>query len=231
MSRTFLIVRCLAVVLLVLPLAHCRPKSVEDQVAALPELPPEIAATLDPDTMGTKIVSGVGPPETATAALLVPCCSSTETRKLKVRFRHTKCGPPGDFLVTAFGELVLTQDRPGTPKPTLHRLTELRGQQLARVNICFTSDGPWNAVLTENRGCKSPAPIRDLTISAFGDAIHFRWGGPQSPPANVQVVACRAESFNRFLCPGALSTCDCLSESCQVGADCPCPLELPGPTS
>ncbi|MGH9361148.1 MAG: hypothetical protein ACRD2T_04470 [Thermoanaerobaculia bacterium] len=229
MSRMFLVVRCLAVVLLVLVLAHCRPKSIEDQVAALPELPPEIAATLDPDTMATKVVSGVGPPETATGAILVPCCSSTETRQLKVRFRYTKCGPLADLFDLEF--VVLTQGRAGSAKPEMHKLTEFRGRTLPFPHLCRSSDGPWNAILTEKRGCANPTPSRSLAISAFGDVISFTWGGPQSPPANVQVVACRKESFIRLLCPGSISTCDCSSSSCSAGQDCPCPLELPGPPS
>jgi len=228
MSKTFLVVRCLAVVLLVLLLAHCQPKSAEDQVAALPELSSEIAATLDAETLATRVVPGSDPPETTTGPILVPCCSSTETRQLKVRFRYTKCGPLAD--VVDLEGLVLTQDRARSAKPQMHRLTEFRGRQLAFPHLCRSSDGPWDAFLTEKRGCANPTPVRSLGISAFGDAILFTWGGPQSPPANVQVVACRQESFLRLPC-GSLGTCECLSSSCSDGQECPCPLELPGPPS
>lgn len=226
MSKTFLVVRCLAVVPMVLLLAHCQPKSAEDQVAALPELPPEIAATLDPDTMGTRIVSEPPPPE-PTGPVLLPCCSITETRQLKVRFRYTKCGPPLELFDPEGA--VLTQDRARSAKPEMHRLTAFQGRQLEFRHLCRSSDGPWNAILMEKRGCTNPTPNRTLAISAFGDVILRTWGGPQNPPADVQVVACREESDIRAPC--GISGCDCQSSSCSDGQECPCALELPGPPS
>ncbi|HEX5759338.1 MAG TPA: hypothetical protein VF121_09100 [Thermoanaerobaculia bacterium] len=213
-----------AVPFLLLFLAHCRPESVEDRVAKLPELPPEIAATLDPERLATKVASGAEPPETPPKALLLPCCSSKETRRLKVRFRYTKCSLPAHFF-----DLVLTQDGSGSARPQMHKLTELRGRNLALTHFCRSSDGPWDAVLTETRACSPPAPSRTLVISAFGDAVLFAWGGPQSPPANVQVVACREESDIRSPC--GISGCTCSSTTCAAGQECPCSLELPGPSS
>ena len=224
MSTRFLRARRLAAVPMLLILSGCQPKSPEDRVAALPELPPEIAATLDPETMATRIVSQRGRPETAPLVVPIPCCTLSETRRLTVRFRYTKCTRPlGDFDP----EGVLTQDRPAGAEPALHRLTELRGRKLSPIQICFTRSGPWNAVFNELRACSPPVPNRTLTISALGDAVHFEWGGPQPAPANVQVLTCRTEGIVRDLCPGASLECICRNAPCTAPADCSCPLALP----
>lgn len=227
MKTRFLLARFLAAVPLLLFLSGCQPKSLEERVASLPELPAEIADTLDAETLATKTVAETKPPETTPALIAAgPCCSISETRRLKVRFPFTKCGSPFDLF--DLGGLVLTQgDRPaGAKPPELHRLTELRGRRLARLNLCVSSQGPWNAVLKENRACSPFTPVRTLTISALGDIIVFTWSGFQSPPANVQVVSCRTEGIIRTFC-GELSTCDCSSAPCTVEAECQCPLQLP----
>ncbi len=201
-------------------LVHCRPKSVEDQVAALPELPPELAATLDPKTLATKVVS-VSTPETPTGEILAPCCSTTETRSLQVRFRYIKCGPLDHVVDLEDG--VLSQERRGSAKPQLYRLTRLPGLEIP-LAFCRSSDGPWNAILTEYRGCNSPAS-RTLIIAAFGDAKAFTWVGTQTPPANVAVLACRRESTVESPCGG--SSCQCSTTTCPADDPCECPLELP----
>lgn len=206
--------RRLAAIPLVLVLAHCQPRSVEDQVAALPELPAEIAATLDPNTLATKVVSGIGPQET-TGEVLEPCCSNTETRRLEVRFRYIKCSAL-DHVVD-LGQLVLSQE------PELHKLTQLQGREVP-LALCRSSNGPWNAILTEQRGCNSPA-IRNLIIAAFDDTVVFTWVGAQSPPANVQVLACRKVSVMGSRC--GLEGCQCPSMACPDSDPCTCPLELP----
>jgi len=231
MKTRFLFARRLAAIPLFLFLSGCQPKSIEERVASLPELPPAIADTLDPETLATKTVSELRPSDKVPAPVAAgPCCSISETRRLKVMFPYTKCGAPFDFF--DLGELVLSQDRPaGAKPPELHRLTTFRGRQLTRVNLCFSSQGPWNAVFKENRACSPFTPVRTLTISAFGDAIPFTWSGFQSPPANVQVVGCRTEGILRGFCPNALSTCECPSAPCTVEASCQCPLQLPSGAS
>ena len=216
----------LAAVPLALFLAHCRPKSVEDRIAALPELPAEIADTLDPETLATRIVANPSLPATATApaAAPIPCCTVSEKRHLTVRFRYTKCtAPVGDFDP----EGVLTEGGLGGARPTLHRLTELRGRTLSPVRFCFTRSGPWNAVFTELRACSPATPHRTLAIAALGDVVHYEWAGLQPAPANVLVLSCRTEGIERSLCPGASLDCKCLSAPCTAPAACSCPLELP----
>ena len=228
MSKTFLVARRLAVVPLVLVLVHCRPKSVEDQVAALPELPPDLAATLDPKTLATKVVAGPVGPVTRTGESLAPCCSSSETRSLKVRFRYIKCGPP-DHLFD-LDQAVLSQERRGSGEPAkpagpeLYKLSRLPGLQIP-LHFCRVSDGPWNAILTASDGCNTQ-PIRTLFIAAFGDIVSFTWVGTASPPANVQVLACRQDSFTQAPC-GDQQGCDCSSSTCPPDQPCPCALELP----
>jgi hypothetical protein len=216
--------RLAAVPLLLLLLVSCRKESAEEWVAKLPELPPEIAATLNPETLATRVVRQIEPPEAPPKALLAPCCSSTEVRRLKVRFRYTKCVLPAHFF-----DLVLTLDGSGSVKPQMHKLSGLRGRRLTLTRFCQTSDGPWDAVLTETRACSPVTPRRTLVISALGDAVHFEWGGSQNPPANIQVLECREESDIRSPC--GISGCDCPSTTCSAGQQCPCPLELPGPAS
>ena len=80
-------------------------------VESLPDLPPEIAATLDPATMATKTVFPIPAPLEASAATSAPCCSITNRKSLKVNFPHTKCGPLKDFIVGNIGDRVLYRSK------------------------------------------------------------------------------------------------------------------------
>ncbi|HEX2460887.1 MAG TPA: hypothetical protein VHJ58_12140, partial [Vicinamibacterales bacterium] len=94
--------RCLiAVVPFLALLSSCRQPSVEERVERLPDLPPETAATLDSTTLATKTALQFSEPQklpATTPAAAAPCCSSNETRSLRVNFPYTKCGPFPDLV-------------------------------------------------------------------------------------------------------------------------------------
>lgn len=232
MSQTRLVASRSAFLSVVLLFAACQPKSLEERVSVLPELPAELVETLDPVSLTTRApVLDFTAPEWVVDAALCGCCSLEEIRRLQVTFPYTKCGSPADILAVDLSDFVATQRRRGGGAPDAgpgqYKLTALHGEALARPNICFSSNGPWDALLRLSRGCSPCTPFFSLTFSAFGDAVHFAWTGPQSPPANVQVVQCN--SLGKFAAPcNGLSDCECQSSPCQQPAGCPCPLELPG---
>jgi hypothetical protein len=214
--------------LFLLFLSGCRPRNVDEYVAELPELPPDVAATLDANTLTTPTGTEFKSPEPLPVPpVAAPCCSSSETRRLKVNFPYTKCGSPGDIFGAQFdlASAALKRSDSSDAKPKLYKLAEFRGKTLPRINICISSQGPWDAVLTETRACSPYTPVYSLTFSAFGDAVVFNWTGSQSPPANVQVVSCRTLGTIRTPC--GISSCTCTSEPCTVDASCQCSLELP----
>ena len=92
--------------------------------------------------------------------------------------------------------------------------------------VCFTSDGPWNATLTETRHCVGYTPQDSLIINAFGDVLSFVWnGGPPNHPPAVQLVSCREVGVVRFPC-GGISDCTCAFDPpCPADQPCDCGLE------
>jgi hypothetical protein len=158
------------------------------------------------------------------APAVAPCCASTETRRLRVEYAYTKCGPPGDLFGFDLTQAVLARPDRGGDGPRLHRLTELAGARLQRINLCASSSGPWDAVLIENRACSPYTPTYSLVITAFGDAVAFNWTGA-NPPTNVQIVVCQTLGTTRTPC--GISSCECLSSPCEVEAACQCGLDWP----
>ena len=192
-------------------------------VESLPDLPPEIAATLDPATMATKIVSPIPPPQEASVVTSAPCCSTTDRKSLKVNFPHTKCGPLRDFIVGNIGDRVLFRSKQDTPQ--VYKLKAIAGKTLLQTHVCITSQGPWNATLEETRSCTNYSPRQTLIISAHDELISFVWnGGVEGHPPEVQLVTCREVGTVSFAC-GGLSTCECNSSSCPASAPCPCNLQ------
>ena len=225
MRRTRLRPCLIAVVPFLALLSSCRQPRVEERVERLPDLPPEIAATLDSTTLTTKTALQFSEPQklpATTPAAAAPCCSSNETRSLKVNFPYTKCAFP-DLISVDLRDFLLSQGDSGgaggeTPK--MYKLREIQGRALSRLHFCTSSNGPWDATLTEVRACSPYTPVRTLVISAFGDAVVFNWSGSQPPPSNVQIVSCQTLGTTRTPC--GISNCQCVSSSCQPPSNCDC---------
>jgi hypothetical protein len=204
--------------------AACEKPSVGDYVESLPDLPPEIAATLDPATMATKAAYPVPAPEKASGVALAPCCSSTDQKSLQMNFPHTKCGSLRDFIVAPIRD-VAALFRSNQPTAKVYKLKKLGAKTLLDTYICMTSQGPWNASLAETRACQNYAPRQMLTISAHDELVQFVWnGGVENHPANVQLVSCREVGTVRLSC-GGLSSCECVSSSCPASEACQCNLQ------
>jgi hypothetical protein len=224
--------RCLVFVVPFLALlSSCRQPSVEQRVERLPDLPQELAATLDSTALSTKTVVQFSEPQKlpeTTPAAAAPCCSSNETRSLKVNFPYTKCGPFPDLISVDLRDLVLYQGDSGGgggDAPKMYKLREIQGRALPRLHICVSGNGPWDAMLTENRACSPYTPVYTLAISAFGDAVVFNWSGSQTPPSNVQIVSCNTLGVVRTPC--GISNCQCVSSSCQPPSNCDCGTQWP----
>jgi hypothetical protein len=214
----------IAVVPLLALLWTCRQPSIEERVERLPDLPPDFAGTLDSATLATRTALQFSDPQKlpATTPAAAPCCSSNETRSLKVTFPYTKCGPFPDLISVDFHDLVLSQgeSRGGGDTPRVYKLREIQGRTLPRLHICMSGNGPWDATLTEVRACSPYTPVYTLVISAFGDAVVFNWSGSQSPPPNVQILSCNTLGVTRTPC--GISSCECLSSTCQPPSNCDC---------
>jgi len=201
----------MAYIVCLLLLGSCRQKSAANDVDRLPDLPQDLVATLDPKTMATRIPVSNPEPVRQPGAVLAPCCASTDTMTLKVNFSYTKCGPLRDFIVAPF-----------EPAVKAFKLRSFNGTILNQ-QVCFTSQGPWNAKFIEERHCNGFTPQDTLLISAFGDLVSFVWsGGTPNHPQSVQLVSCREVGTTRFNC--GISTCDCQSSSCPPSQPCDCGL-------
>jgi hypothetical protein len=219
--------------LAVLLSSGCRQRNLETFVATLPELPQDIAATLDPRTSATRLPALQPPPEKPARVVLAACCGSTDTKTLKVNFTYTKCGPLRDFILVPLGDLVSVEARTvgGPGKGTaadgtrVFRKGELNRGSVLDTIVCITSSGPWNATLIEERYCNGYSPRDTLLINAWGDALSFVWnGGPSNHPTNVGLVSCREVGLVRYRC-GGLSTCPCDSAPCPADQPCDCGLQ------
>lgn len=219
------------IVLSLLVLSNCRRSGIEDYVARLPDLPQDIAATLDPKTMATKISTTYLPPEKELVAH-APCCGSTNTSYLKVNFTYTQCGPLRDFIVAPVGAFLLSADsgqrgggQPAVPHFKVYKRRRVGIKTAFDQIVCMTSRGPWNATLVENRHCGDYTPQHTLTINAYGDVVSRTWnGGVENHPADVQLVSCRQIATTRISC-GGLSGCQCPSSFCPTDQSCDCNLE------
>jgi len=219
--------------LFLLLFGNCRHPGIEAFVAKLPELPKDLDATLDPKTLATKVSTSYPPPEKATAAPRAPCCGSTDRKTLKVNFRYTKCGPLRDFIVAPIGDLLLLdsgqggrgEQSPGPRRFQVYRRGEMNRKTIWDTTVCVSSEGPWDATLTEERHCIGYTPQDTLVINAFGDVVTFVWnGGPPNHPPSVQLVSCREVGVISFPC-GGISDCNCVSSPCPADQPCPCGLE------
>ena len=214
-----------ATVVCLIALTACRQERQTNAVDRLPELPQDLAATLDPKTNATKI-SVTNPDPGKPGVALAPCCSSSETKKLKVKFAYTKCGPLRDFILAPFTDLVFASA--GQPVPVSSggpavRAFKFRSSVLDQW-ICVTSEGPWDATFIEDRHCAGYTPQDTLIVTAFGSPVTFYWsGGPANHPQSVQLVSCRDVGTTRFNC--GISNCQCISSSCPPTQPCDCTLQ------
>lgn len=161
-----------------------------------------------------------------------PCCDITDTKQLRVTFPHTACRPFREFVVAPRADQVVIESaRPAGPGRLPGPVAAgVSGQSRRRTVwdriFCHTSNGPWDATLVERRACIGFAPVHTLTIQAHGEPVQFIWqGGIGNHPPEVGLVSCRQVSNTQSLCPGALSTCECLSSACGANEACPCNLE------
>jgi hypothetical protein len=198
----------------------------QNEVEKLPELPSELASTLDPDTMATRTPAANPAPTKSPTVILAPCCSSTETKTLQVKFTYTKCVfPQLELLTLSSGPSVSDPAKnQGTRAVRSFKLTSLNGKRLLDLRFCTTSEGPWNATFIEERKCSPITPQDTLVINAFDDQIIFQWtGGTENHPASVSLVSCKEIGTTRFNC--GISTCDCTGSACQPNQACPCTLQ------
>ena len=199
---------------LLLPIGCGREETDTSEFDRLPDLPADIAATLDPNTMATKIPPSNLSPTRQFSAAAGPCCDTTDRKQLKVKFSYTKCGPRRDFIVER------------TPAVKAFKLRSFNGNTFLDQQVCFSSEGPWNAIFLEERRCDLGLPLQDsLFISAFGDLVAFVWtGGTANHPPEVQLVNCRNKDTTNFKCDKR-SDCICQNFSCPADQPCACTLE------
>jgi len=224
MKNFFFLIAAL-VTCLALCLGGCQPKATnQNEIENLPEMPPDLAATLDPNTMATKTPAANPAPVTSPTVTLAPCCSSTQTNTMQVTFTYTKCVPR--FQLTPLTKALLANPEAGQGSPAVRtfKLTSLSTKVLADFFVCTTSSGPWNATFIEKRNCSPLTPEDTLVVNAFDDQILFQWvGGTPNHPQSVGVVSCNNVGTTKANC--GISTCDCSNFSCPQNQTCPCSLQ------
>lgn len=214
-------------VCLALCLGSCKDKPApHNEVENLPELPSELASTLDPDTMATRKPAHTPSPAKPPNVILAPCCSSTETKTLQVKFTYTKCRLPQlELLRLSGGQSVPDPAKDqGNRAVKTFKLTTLNNRRLNELLFCTTSEGPWNATFIEERKCSPLTPLDTLVINAFDDQVVFQWaGGTENHPPSVSLISCKEVGTTRANC--GISNCDCSGFTCQPNQACPCTLQ------
>lgn len=211
-------------------MGSCDKNSTANEYDRLSELPPDLAASLDPDTMATKTTEPIPEPVQSPSVAAAPCCSISQRMSLKVRFPYTKCGPLRDFIVAPIGDLKTSAARSLEqsdvhPDFRVFKLTQFNGNAVLDQVICVTGDGPWDATLTEDRKCNSYSPLRTLIISPYGNLVTFSWySGTGTHPSSVILLSCRLTNTLKSPCSG-LSNCDCRSSACPANETCDCGLQ------
>lgn len=236
MKKSFLALGLISSLFLGLLFPACQKNSLEDQFSKLPELTEDIAATLDTATMATAGRYSFVERKLEPAIALAPCCSSSDRKALKVNFSYTRCVPLRDLLIAPIQDLVFTEASRGGRTTTTQtasqaanrfkysKLSKLGTKTILDQIVCVTSEGPWDAILIEDRACSPYTPYHTLTISAFDNLVVFEWnGGIELHPTNVGLVSCRQIGVIKSLCSG-LSTCSCLSTICPENEPCDCNL-------
>ena len=201
----------------------CRSRTTSDYLGSLPDLPADLASTLDPATLATRVTPTFPNPVPEPQQTAAPCCGSTDVKTLKVSYAYTKCAPLRDFIVADLDDTrVLFRGSPESTK--IYRLRELNRSKLDDV-VCMNSTGPWAATLTEQRHCGGYTPVQTLLIDAYGDLIPFAWtGAPANHPPDIGLVSCRWLATTSVAC-GGLSDCTCTSSACQAPDPCDCGLQ------
>ncbi len=214
----------------------CKNNRLEHQYEQLQELPNELLSTLDTNTLTTAVASVyVVPTQDTTKQALAPCCSLKEEKELEVTFTYTRCLPLRDLIFVNLDDLAFSSDRQKSgsssentalksPQTKIYKWEKRKFKSILDQIVCVTSDGPWNATLTESRACNNFSPHQSLRIFPHGELIVFEWnGGVELHPANVGLVSCRRVGTIRSSC-GGLSTCDCSSSLCPENDPCECNL-------
>jgi hypothetical protein len=237
MSRIPVAIPAACAATFVLLCANCRSAGIEDRIERLPTLPPDIASTLDPKTQATRIRASHLAPVRDPGFQLAPCCGSQDRKTLQVRLPLAKCAPLRDFIVASVGDRFLFESAPvggtggtggtrGVGEPgsnvRVYKRNTVNRMSVLDTIVCVTSDGPWNATLTEDRNCIGYMPQDTLMISAWGNLFPFFWnGGVNNHPPEIQLVSCREIGLFRYPC-GSISSCDCSSTLCPANQPCDC---------
>ncbi len=210
-------------ILCLLLASGCRTDKIHESIEGLPDLPPPIAQTLDPQTLATKaplvnlpILQPFDDPARC------PPCGSKVVTQLQVNYLYTRCGSYRDILSPPASSVEFRGDQINLKR---YRLKELNGQRFSDIQVCISSQGPWNALLTESRACSGTCALsHELVISAFNNLIKFEWiGEVEDHPTDVQVLSCRRVSRHRTPC-GMSGQCCTTPGECygQCTQNCVC---------
>jgi hypothetical protein len=154
-----------------------------------------------------------------------------------VKVPLTKSAPLRDFIEAPIGDLVMAREAGAGPGTTagasaLGSAAGVRAYRRGDVFrtdpwntvVCMTSDGPWDAILEEDRNCNNYQPQDSLLVNGWGGLQAYYWnGGVSNHPTGIQLLSCRDIGLFRYSC-GGLSGCPCDSSPCPADQPCPCNL-------
>lgn len=209
---------------LIAALSSCQKSTADQYLDALPPLPADIRAGLDPAKLSTPLPTMAFPAGRVVADVepqRAPCCHIERKYELEVSLAYTKCIPwvvaAGDFPTSISG---------GREKSVAYKLEDFDDRPEFPVYQCFSSEGPWSASLTEIIPCNVSGRTYVLRVAVMGELVNFIWAGTHDQlPEEIGVISCRFENQLSFPCNG-LSACACSSFVCEESdGECDCPFD------
>lgn len=188
-----------------------RPDPIKEKIAALPDLPREMADGLDTlpgtsvlVTKGTRDIPGRPPMDKPSVALPALNCSAVERYRGQIIYPMTVCSPP-PWLITDIKEMAFAEDVPAKRRPVDAHYRLRLGP--SGYLFCRVTGGPWAAFIDEHTECSGAVWCR-LEILGAPTYISYTWSGPVSaaPEAPYLFDVHSTGEFSRSPC-SSLSNC------------------------
>lgn len=179
----------------------------QEEIEKLTELSENIKSQLDSSSFSSKYTNNFIPPKEAKS--FVKCCGSYEEKRVKVKFKYTKCSPPDPCFLCS----ILNAE----PFES-HKMSVWKGKKLTTSLLCVTSEGPWEGILIEEVTCTSAIKKNTLSLKTGNEIKSFVFFGDTFPDG-FELIECITKGKTNYSC-GGLSTCDCSSYPCTQNCNC-----------
>jgi hypothetical protein len=211
----------------------------DDPVARLPELPPDLRATLVRSSLAPVLETKSATIQPAAPASPTPPPPSPGTVCLKqyqgyVTYPITVCYPASILVDELNWSAIQSVNTPTTtPQPRYFKLTSFPNISAVRPLFCTARSGPWYAEMTSIAHCDN-IQVSDFELQILGapQPLVFRWSGTLSdipPPINPNTLTPTGEG-DCVCCDGLIwcrATRKCLLPGQPCGTEPPPPAKPP----